>query len=103
MVVTPALLRKGSCWGEWGRTLFQVSGKPGAAILTAHSQTGGSHPAQQADEEQAQNQVPHAGCMALGRQRVGGEGAVSPTKIDRPRGWGVEIRGKEHPAKDVEH
>ena len=66
-------------------------------------QLGGSHPAQQADEEQAQNQVPHAGCMALGRQRVGGEGAVSPTKIDRPRGWGVEIRGKEHPAKDVEH
>lgn len=30
MVVTPALLRKGSCWGEWGRTRFRASGKPGA-------------------------------------------------------------------------
>ena len=80
MVVTPALLRKGSCWGESGRTLFRVSGKPGAAILTAHSQAGGSHPAQQAGEEQAQNQVPHAGCMALGRQRVGvgGRGCSEP-------------------------
>lgn len=75
--MTPALLRKGSCWGEWGRTLFQVSGKLGAAILTAHSQAGGSHPAQQADEEQPRTRYRMQAAWSLGRQRVGGRGAVS--------------------------